>query len=341
MPRPQEPPLHPRRRPARAKKAIAEKTRRDSGYAVEPSQVLVTNGGKQAIYSAFATMLDPGDEVIVPAPYWTTYPESIRLAGGVPVEVLADETQDSKVAVEQLEAALTERTKVLLFVSRPTRPAPSTPPTRSARSPRGSGAPAVGAHRRDLRAPGLRRRRHRLAARPGPELRRPLRHRRRGHQDLRDDRLADRLDDRADRPGQGRHQPAVARDVQRRQRRATRGARRGVWRPDRRRRDEGGLRPAPHDDRVDAQRDRRRALPDAARRVLRLPVRQGAARQGARRPLDQRPPPSWPSSSSTKRRSQSCRARRSGLLGTCGGPTRSATTTWSRASPASRSSSAR
>ena len=99
------------------KKAIAEKTRRDSGYDVEPAQVLVTNGGKQAIYAAFAAMLDPGDEVIVPAPYWTTYPEAIRLAGGVPVEVLADETQDYKVTPEQLEAARTERTKVLLFVS--------------------------------------------------------------------------------------------------------------------------------------------------------------------------------------------------------------------------------
>ena len=99
------------------KKAIAEKTRRDSGLPVEPAQVLVTNGGKQAIYAAFAAMLDPGDEVIVPAPYWTTYPEAIRLAGGVPVEVLADETQDYKVTVEQLEAARTERTKVLLFVS--------------------------------------------------------------------------------------------------------------------------------------------------------------------------------------------------------------------------------
>ena len=99
------------------KKAIAEKTLRDSGLVVEPAQVLVTNGGKQAIYSAFAAMLDPGDEVIVPAPYWTTYPESIQLAGGVTVEVLADETQDYKVTVEQLEAARTERTKVLLFVS--------------------------------------------------------------------------------------------------------------------------------------------------------------------------------------------------------------------------------
>ncbi len=99
------------------KAAIVEKTRRDTGYEVEAAQVLVTNGGKQAIYEAFATILDPGDEVIVPAPYWTTYPESIRLAGGVPVEVLADETQDYKVTVQQLEAARTDRTKVLLFNS--------------------------------------------------------------------------------------------------------------------------------------------------------------------------------------------------------------------------------
>ncbi|WP_103501386.1 MULTISPECIES: pyridoxal phosphate-dependent aminotransferase [Streptomyces] len=99
------------------KAAIAAKTLRDSGWQVEPSQVLVTNGGKQAIYEAFATILDPGDEVIVPAPYWTTYPESIRLAGGVPVDVVADETTGYRVSVEQLEAARTERTKVLLFVS--------------------------------------------------------------------------------------------------------------------------------------------------------------------------------------------------------------------------------
>ncbi len=99
------------------KKAIAAKTARDSGYEIEPSQVLVTNGGKQAIYAAFAAMLDPGDEVIVPAPYWTTYPESIQLAGGVTVEVLADETQDYKVTPQQLEAARTDKTKVLLFVS--------------------------------------------------------------------------------------------------------------------------------------------------------------------------------------------------------------------------------
>ncbi len=93
------------------------KTARDTGYEVTPAQVLVTNGGKQAVYEAFATLLDPGDEVILPAPYWTTYPEAIRLAGGVPVEVLADETQDYLVTVEQLEAARTDRTKVLLFCS--------------------------------------------------------------------------------------------------------------------------------------------------------------------------------------------------------------------------------
>lgn len=99
------------------KAAIAAKTLRDSGYQVDASQVLVTNGGKQAIYEAFAAILDPGDEVIVPAPYWTTYPESVQLAGGVPVEVVADETTGYKVSVEQLEAARTENTKVVLFVS--------------------------------------------------------------------------------------------------------------------------------------------------------------------------------------------------------------------------------
>jgi aspartate aminotransferase len=99
------------------KEAIADKTRRDSGFDVQASQVLITNGGKQAVYEAFATLLDPGDEVLLPAPYWTTYPEAIRLAGGVPVEVLADETQDYLVTVEQLEAARTEKTKVLLFCS--------------------------------------------------------------------------------------------------------------------------------------------------------------------------------------------------------------------------------
>jgi len=97
--------------------AIAAKTLRDSGYPVDASQVLVTNGGKQAVYQAFATLLDPGDEVLLPAPYWTTYPEAIALAGGVSVDVVADETTGYRVTVEQLEAARTEKTKLLLFNS--------------------------------------------------------------------------------------------------------------------------------------------------------------------------------------------------------------------------------
>ena len=97
--------------------AIATKTARDSAYTVEPAQVLVTNGGKQALYNTFATLLDPGDEVIVPAPYWVTYPESIRLAGGVPVVVPTDESTGYRASVEQLDAARTPRTKVVLFVS--------------------------------------------------------------------------------------------------------------------------------------------------------------------------------------------------------------------------------
>ena len=99
------------------REAIATKTARDSGFTCDASQVLVTNGGKQALYNAFATLLDPGDEVILQAPYWTTYPESIQLAGGVPVVVMTDETSGYLATVEQLEAARTERTKVLVFVS--------------------------------------------------------------------------------------------------------------------------------------------------------------------------------------------------------------------------------
>jgi aspartate/methionine/tyrosine aminotransferase len=99
------------------KAAIAAKTKRDTGYDVDAAQVLVTNGGKQAVYNAFATLLDPGDEVLLIAPYWTTYPEAIKLAGGVPVEVITDETSGYLATVEQLEAARTPRTKVLLFVS--------------------------------------------------------------------------------------------------------------------------------------------------------------------------------------------------------------------------------
>ncbi|MBK9972410.1 MAG: pyridoxal phosphate-dependent aminotransferase [Acidimicrobiaceae bacterium] len=99
------------------REAIAVKTMRDSGFQCQASQVLVTNGGKHAVFTAFAALCDPGDEVICPAPYWTTYPEAITLAGGVPVVVQTDESTGFKVTVEQLDAALTARTKVLLFVS--------------------------------------------------------------------------------------------------------------------------------------------------------------------------------------------------------------------------------
>jgi aspartate aminotransferase len=97
--------------------AIVAKTKRDSNYEITADQVLVTNGGKQAVYQAFATIVNPGDEVLLPSPYWTTYPECVKLAGGVSVDVFADETQNYLVTVEQLEAARTPKTKVLLFCS--------------------------------------------------------------------------------------------------------------------------------------------------------------------------------------------------------------------------------
>jgi len=99
------------------REAIAAKTERDSGFSIAASQVLVTNGAKQAVYEAFATLLDPGDEVLVPAPYWTTYPEVVALAGGVPVPVPTDEATGFHLTLDALEAAVTPATKVLLFVS--------------------------------------------------------------------------------------------------------------------------------------------------------------------------------------------------------------------------------
>jgi aspartate/methionine/tyrosine aminotransferase len=99
------------------KEAVAAKTARDSGYRVGAAQVLITNGGKQAVEETFATLLDPGDEVLLPAPYWTTYPESIRLAGGVPVELPTTWEAGFRVTTDQLSASVTSRTKALLFVS--------------------------------------------------------------------------------------------------------------------------------------------------------------------------------------------------------------------------------
>ena len=99
------------------REAVAAKTARDSGYQIEPSQVLITNGGKHAVYNALATLLNPGDEVLLPAPYWVTYPEAIKLAGGTPVFIPTDETTGFTTNADQLEAARTARTKAMIFVS--------------------------------------------------------------------------------------------------------------------------------------------------------------------------------------------------------------------------------
>ena len=99
------------------KEAIAAKTARDSGYDIDAGQVLVTNGGKHAVANAMATLLDDGDEVLLPAPYWTTYPEPIRRAGAIPVEIQTDEGSGFRVTIDQLEKARTAKTKALVFVS--------------------------------------------------------------------------------------------------------------------------------------------------------------------------------------------------------------------------------
>jgi aspartate/methionine/tyrosine aminotransferase len=99
------------------REAIAAKTLRDSGFDTDAANVVVSNGGKQAVYLTCQTLLDPGDEVLLPAPYWVTYPEAVALAGGVPVPLATDESTGFTVTIEQLEAAVTDRTKMLVFVS--------------------------------------------------------------------------------------------------------------------------------------------------------------------------------------------------------------------------------
>lgn len=99
------------------REAVADATSRTSGLTVDPSQTLITNGGKQAVYQAFAALLDPGDEVLLPAPFWTTYPEAIALAGGTAVSVFAGADQDYLPTIEQLEAARTPSTKAVLLCS--------------------------------------------------------------------------------------------------------------------------------------------------------------------------------------------------------------------------------
>ena len=99
------------------REAVAAKTKRDSGWEVDASQVIITNGGKQAVYTGVQCLVDPGDEVLIPAPYWVTYPEAVSLAGGVPVAVAAGAESGFKTTAEQLETACTPRTKLLIFVS--------------------------------------------------------------------------------------------------------------------------------------------------------------------------------------------------------------------------------
>ena len=103
------------------RKAIADKTLRDSGYEIDPSQVIVTNGGKQAVYESFQILLNEGDEVIIPTPYWTSYPEAVKLAGGVPVTVFAGADRNFEPSIEDIEAARTEHTKAII-VNTPNNP---------------------------------------------------------------------------------------------------------------------------------------------------------------------------------------------------------------------------
>ena len=293
----------------------------------------MTNGGKHAVYSAFTVLIDDGDEVLLPAPFWTTYPEPIALAGGVSVVLPTDESTGFRVTVDQLEAARTPRTKALVFVS-PSNPTGRGLPARRDRGHRPLGARARhrGHHRRDLRAPRLRRRRAPLHRGGRPRARRAVRHRQRRRQDLRHDRVAGRLAHRPGRRGQGRHQPADASHVERLQRRPARSARGGVGRPLRGRADAAGLRPPAAHDAPDAGRHPRCQLPRARGRVLRLPEPDGPAGRRPRAAGARRPPSSWPTWSWRTRRSRSCRARRSDRPATAGSRSPSATTTWWRAS---------
>nr|WP_284289744.1 aminotransferase class I/II-fold pyridoxal phosphate-dependent enzyme [Angustibacter aerolatus] len=318
------------------KQAIVAKTLRDSGYQVGADQVLVTNGGKQAVYQTFATLLDPGDEVLLPAPYWTTYPECVRLAGGVPVEVFAGPDQGYLVTVDQARGRphrAHQGAALLLAVQPDRRRLPARAGARRRRV--GPRARHLGRHRRDLRAPGVRRRAVRVDAGRGARARRHLRGAERRGQDVRDDRLAGGLDDRPEGRREGGHQPAVARHVERRERLAAGRGHRAHRRPVGRARDARGLRPPPPHHGVDAERDRRRRVPHADRRVLRLPLGRGRARSVDPRPGAHDVRRAWPASSSTRSRWRSCRARPSGRAGSCGCRTHWATTTSSRASAGS------
>ncbi len=235
--------------------------------------MLVTNGGKQAVYQACATLLDPGDEVLLPAPYWTTYPEAIALAGGVTVQVDTDESSGFLASVAQLEAARTPRTKALLFCS------PSNPtgavysPDQVAEIGRWAVEHGIWVLTDEIYE-------HLVygdatfSSMPVvvPELRRHVRGAERCREDLRDDRLAGGLDDRSARRHQGRDQPPVAPDLQRRQRLAAGGARGGLGRPVRGRDDARSVRPPAPDDGDDAERHSRASCV-SSRRARSTPTR--------------------------------------------------------------------
>ena len=228
------------------REAIAHKTKRDSGVDCAAEQVLVTNGGKHAVYNTFQVLCDPGDEVLLPAPYWTSYPECITLGGGVPVVLPTTEADGFRVSIEQLEAAVhaAHEGAAVRLAEQPDRRGVS---ARRGRGDRALGARArhLGRHRRDLRAPHLRRSRcSRRCPALVPEL---------AEQCVILNGVAKTYAMTGWRVGwmigprdviaRG-HQPAVALHVERLERRAGRRARRGVGRPRRGRRDARGVRAA-------------------------------------------------------------------------------------------------
>lgn len=263
------------------REAIAAKTLHDSGLEVDPSQIVVTNGGKQSVYQAFQAVVNPGDEVLLPAPYWTTYPEAIALADGVPVEVFAGADQEYKVTVEQLEAARTDRTTALVFVS------PSNP-TGSVYTPE------------ETRAIGE------WAVEHGIWIISDEIYQNLVYEGARAVSIVEAVPDAAaqtilvngvaktyamtgwrvgwmvgpKRRDQARREPSVAPVEQREQRRAARRAGCPHGAADRGRGVPAGIRPAPQAHRRRAREDRGRDGAEPARRVLRLPRRAGAARSG-------------------------------------------------------------
>ncbi len=310
------------------REAIAAKTRRDSGFEIAASQVLVTNGGKQAVYQAFATLLDPGDEVLLPAPYWTTYPEAIALAGGVPVIVSCGPEADFLPSVEQLEAARTERTKALLWCS------PSNP-TGAVASRELTEAVGRWAVEHDIWVITDEIYEHLIY--DGAEA---------VSMPVAVPELVDRcvvlngvaktyamtgwrvgwLAGPAGR-GQGGHQPAVAPVVERLQRGPAGGAGRGVRAAGRGGRDAHRVRPAPHGPSWSCSR-RSRASSARPRAGRSTPTRRCArCSAGSCAASDRRRRWSWPRRCWSTRRWRWCPARRSARRASSGCPTRSATTT--------------